>query len=154
MPGNAVGKTVRCDCGTEFTITPQQKGRSKAFSSKLHTVGRYELKSGLLGKSYSASYVCPNKECGASLKSQQEEIGNDESCPHCGMAFRLSQSPLQKKLEADESKRQARLEADALRKKVQKKQEEQERRRLKNEQELVEVDPGEVGPLYPVTRPP
>ena len=152
VPGNAVGKTVRCDCGTEFTITPQQKGRSKASSSKLHTVGRYKLKIGLLGKSYSASYVCPNKECGASLKSQQEEIGNDESCPHCGMAFRLSGSPLQKKLEADESKRQAQLEAeeDARRKKEEQRETEE---KLRNERQLVEVDPNEVGPLYPVTRP-
>ncbi|MEO2017199.1 MAG: hypothetical protein ABGZ53_22820 [Fuerstiella sp.] len=155
MPGNAVGKTVRCVCGTEFNITPQQKERAKASSSKLHTVGRYKLKSGLLGKSYSASYECPNKECGASLKSQQEEIGNDESCPHCGMAFRLSSSPLQKQLEADESKRQTQLKAeeDAVRKKEEQKQAEQENERLKNEQRSVDVEQSEIAQLYPVTRP-
>ncbi len=111
-------------------------------------VTTYDLVQGTFSDSFTARYHCPYEECGAELRSTEDEIGATEHCPTCGTVFQLHPGVLQGRKQADEDARLNREEgirqsvANKQRAKIERKQQAQaqkqqkEQLRLQAQQEL------------------
>ena len=73
--------------------------------SNLKIVSQYRLEQGLLSSKYTAYYGCPNPECNKPLKSPQQEIGLEDSCPYCETEFQLCPERLNQPIQEDDQRR-------------------------------------------------
>lgn len=77
-------------------------------------VTKFTVKKSLLGNAYRVEYLCP--KCENPLRSEEEEIGNEEACPHCGAVFVVSREAKveiqteRERIEAEREKELARKE--------------------------------------------
>lgn len=88
-------------------------------------VETFEVRRTLLGGAFVATYDCP--KCRAALQSEENEFGQIETCPTCGLRFRMSPAALRavteqrsvearKKIEAAAAVQAARERKEAARK--------------------------------------
>ena len=102
-------------------------------------ISAYRVKRTAVRNRYTAQNACPFDECGLTLKSSEEEIGETEHCPNCGTVFRLDRQPLalQRKRDEDdkEAGRERRLQAKQE-KNLQKKASEEIRRNARRQRDV------------------
>jgi len=101
-----------------------------------YLIEKYRL-DGTPDSGYTARFKCPDSKCYQELKSAEQKIGQRDTCPHCGVPFRLAAEPLQlkRKRQADVaqelSEQKTQMEAETER--VQQQNIQQKRRAWKYE---------------------
>jgi hypothetical protein len=70
-------------------------------------ISEYRVNRGAVRNRYTAEYSCPFNECGSTLNSSEEEIGETEHCPNCGTVFSLDRQPLALQKKRDEDDKEA-----------------------------------------------
>jgi len=84
----------------------------KASKANVPVVRTFEIKKTLFG-SYRASYKCPH--CSLELKSNETDLRDNDSCPKCAQAFRVSSDAVTE-IEADREQVRAEKEKKRLEK--------------------------------------
>ena len=146
------GRKGKCPgCGKVMRI-PRAQGRSPLRDQEhdVPVVQTFEIKKTILGK-YVASYDCPH--CKKQLRSEQTEIlAGEESCPECGVTFRVTSKAAEeieaqraddeeRALAAKKQKRDAREADKRFRELADKKEKEaKERTRIQAEKESTKAE--------------